>query len=370
MPANNARTDAARLAEVVLARLEDRSQAKDDVEVTQPVPVAGAGRHPATSPASCCGCWRCIRCCGSATIVSESQAGELGRGDVSASRGRLSRTALRPRGPSSPARSPRSRRLAVFSAAPHGASAPLVDEILTHAEAAADARGGGRPLRRLPLLRRGRYEAIYGHPHGAPARLAEFLCALPEHAGGAAPRHVAHPGCFTTAVTLAAVPLVGQGSIEPDLHASAVTGSTGSRPHARPPARTIPSGARTSSPTRRSPTATQPEMRRLVGAAPAAPGRGSHFVPHSGPFARGIYATLQARLARPADDRGARAPRSSTSTPPRRSSRSCRSRRACRTSSAPTAVASRRRGLRRRRGGVLGPRQSGEGRRRRRRSSG
>src|SRR4029079_16860949 len=67
------------------------------------------------------------------------------------------------------------------------------------------------------------YEAVYGHAHGAPARLAECLCALPEHALDAAPRHVGHPGCFTTAVTLAAVPLAGQGWIEPDLHVGAIT---------------------------------------------------------------------------------------------------------------------------------------------------
>ena len=45
---------------------------------------------------------------------------------------------------------------------------------------------------------------VYGHAHGAPARLAEFTCALPEHLQQLATPHVAHPGCFATAILLAA----------------------------------------------------------------------------------------------------------------------------------------------------------------------
>jgi N-acetyl-gamma-glutamyl-phosphate reductase len=190
-------------------------------------------------------------------------------------------------------------RLAVFSAAPHGASAPLIDEVLRLAEGAGTRASVVDLSADFRFPDAAVYEAIYGHPHGAPARLAEFLCAVPEHADGAAPRHVGHPGCFTTAVTLAAVPLVGQGWIEPDLHASAITGSTGA---GRTPT------ASTHHPERRSNVFAygalahrhQPEMRRLVECAAGAAPR-IHFAPHSGPHARGIYATLQARLARPAE---------------------------------------------------------------------
>lgn len=196
-------------------------------------------------------------------------------------------------------------RWAVFSAAPHGASAPLVDEVLRQAEVAgaratvvdlsADFRFDDPAV----------YEAVYGHAHGAPGRLAEFLCALPEHAPDAAPRHVGHPGCFTTAVTLAAVPLAGQGWIEPDLHVGAITGSTGA-------GRTLTSS--THHPERRSNVFAygalghrhQPEMRRLVERASGSAAR-IHFAPHSGPHARGIYATLHARLARPAETEELRA---------------------------------------------------------------
>jgi N-acetyl-gamma-glutamyl-phosphate reductase len=193
----------------------------------------------------------------------------------------------------------RQPRLAVFSAAPHGASAALLDEILTVAEQA------GTEIHAVDLSADFRfadgdlYRAIYGHPHGAPARLPEFLCAVPEHADGEAPRHACQPGCFTTAVTLAAVPLVGQGWIEPDLHVSAITGSTGA---GRTPAPT------THHPERRSNVFAygalshrhQPEMRGLVERATGTKAR-IHFAPQSGPHARGIYATLQARLARPAE---------------------------------------------------------------------
>ena len=190
-------------------------------------------------------------------------------------------------------------RLAVFSAAPHGASAPLLDDVLRHAEAA------GTQARAVDLSADFRfadpelYATVYGHPHGAPARLPEFLCAVPEHANGATPRHACQPGCFTTAVTLAAVPLVGQGWIEPDLHVSAITGSTGA---GRTPTATTHHPERRSNVFAYGPLGHrhQPEMRQLVERAAGAPAR-IHFAPHSGPHARGIYATLHARLARPAE---------------------------------------------------------------------
>jgi N-acetyl-gamma-glutamyl-phosphate reductase common form len=196
-------------------------------------------------------------------------------------------------------------RLAIFSAAPPDASAPLVDEMLTLAESAgaratvvdlsADFRFSDPAV----------YEAVYRHPHGAPARLAEFLCALPEHADADGVRHVGHPGCFTTAVTLAAVPLVGQGWIEPDIHVSAITGSTGA---GRTPTATTHHPERRSNVFGYGPLGHrhQPEMRRLVERAAGAPAR-IHFAPQSGPHARGIYATLQARLARPAESEELRA---------------------------------------------------------------
>src|SRR4030095_2412118 len=102
-----------------------------------------------------------------------------------------------------------SPRLAVFSALPHGEAAARID--LLPGAAVAAGRGmrvvGPSADSRHPDP--ARYAALYGKPHAAPARLAEFLCALPEHVAGAPPLpHVAHPGCFTPAATPAPAPLV------------------------------------------------------------------------------------------------------------------------------------------------------------------
>ena len=205
-------------------------------------------------------------------------------------------------------------QLAALCAAPHGAAAKLVDLLLASAE-----RAGAR-LRVVDLSADFRfaaaadYENVYGHAHGAPDRLPGFRCALPEladlafgtaaaNAADAPPplaalEHVAHPGCFPTAVLLAAVPLLRLGWIEPSLQVVAVTGSTGA---GRTPSPTTHHPARRSNLFAYSPLAHrhEPEMRGLAAAAVGAP-VAIHFVPQAGPFARGIYATVQARLLRPA----------------------------------------------------------------------
>jgi N-acetyl-gamma-glutamyl-phosphate reductase common form len=206
-------------------------------------------------------------------------------------------------------------QVAALCAAPHGAAAKLVDLLLAAAE------GAGSRLRVVDLSADFRfaaaadYERVYGHAHGAPGRLPRFRCALPEHAdlafamsaAGAAPggegsalgaEHVGHPGCFPTAVLLAAVPLVRLGWVEPSLHVVAVTGSTGA---GRTPSPSTHHPARRSNLFAYNPLAHrhEPEMRALAAAAAGQP-MVIHFVPQAGPFARGIYATLQARLLRPA----------------------------------------------------------------------
>jgi len=208
-------------------------------------------------------------------------------------------------------------RLGVFSALPHGESAARIDSLLAAAEAA------GTELRVVDLsgdFRHGDaagYEAIYGKPHGAPGRIGEFACALPDlEAGGdlAGARHVAHPGCFTTAATLALAPLAAEGWLDPSVPATvvAVTGSTGA---GRTPTATTHHPERRSDLFAYNPLGHrhEPEMRALVARAVRSAagtrdegtpngGRsagGEAFVPHSGPFARGIHATIAAKLARP-----------------------------------------------------------------------
>ncbi len=188
---------------------------------------------------------------------------------------------------------------ALFGAAPHGVSAALIDALLTATEQAgtkprvvdisADFRYRSAPA----------YAAVYKHPHEAPARLAQFTCAVPEHLAELATPHVAHPGCFASAILLASVPLLAAGLVTPSIFVSGVTGSTGS---GRKP---VPG---THHPLRHgdlySYSALQhrhvPEVTACAAAASGVTARFA-FVPHSGPFARGIHVTLQAQLSRSSD---------------------------------------------------------------------
>lgn len=186
--------------------------------------------------------------------------------------------------------------IAVFSAAPHGASAELLRAAL------AAGRAAGRALHCVDLSADFRYSAaadwerVYGHAHGAPEVLDDFVCALPEQLAGTPRAHVGHPGCFTTSFLLAAVPLLRAGLVEPRLSYVATTGSTGA-------GRSLT--ATTHHPERRSTVFAYqplthrhaPEMRGLAARAAglAAPPE-VWFVPQAGPFARGIHGTLQGRL--------------------------------------------------------------------------
>lgn len=186
-------------------------------------------------------------------------------------------------------------QLALFSAAPHGASAAMIATILDAAasrnmdvhvvDASADFRYSDAKA----------YEEVYGVPHGAPGLLANFACAIPEHLSATDARHVGHPGCFATAILLATVPLLQSGLTEPELFVTGITGSTGSGRSPQPG---------THHPERHSnlyaykPLAHRhaPEIENLAAAA----GREAkiNFVPHSGPYARGIFATVQAKAIR------------------------------------------------------------------------
>jgi N-acetyl-gamma-glutamyl-phosphate reductase len=188
-------------------------------------------------------------------------------------------------------------RSAVFSAAPHGVSAGLIDGLLKVA-----ANAGTRP-RVVDISADFRYssaqayEAVYKHPHGAPGRIAEFTCAVPEHLKKVETAHVAHPGCFATATLLASVPLLALGLTPPTLFVSGITGSTGS---GRKPV------DGTHHPLRHSDLYTYSALAHrhtpeIAACARAASGVEADFafVPHSGPFARGIHVTVQAPLKAP-----------------------------------------------------------------------
>ncbi len=186
-------------------------------------------------------------------------------------------------------------RLALFSAAPHGASASLVADALQAAKQrevevhVVDCSADFRYANQLD------YEAVYGTEHGAPELLPAFQSGVPEHVAELQAPHVGHPGCFATAVLLAAVPLIQSGLTEPEIFVTGITGSTGSGRSPQPG---------THHPERHSnlyaykPLAHRhaPEIAAMIEAATGRETR-VHFVPHSGPFARGIHATVQAQVS-------------------------------------------------------------------------
>ncbi|MDH4166454.1 MAG: N-acetyl-gamma-glutamyl-phosphate reductase [Gammaproteobacteria bacterium] len=183
---------------------------------------------------------------------------------------------------------------AVFSAAPHGVSAALIDRLLTAAEQAETQARVVDISADFRYSSADAYQSVYKHAHGAPDRLGEFTCAVPEHLNALPTSHVAHPGCFATAVLLASVPLLSLDLIEPRLFVSGVTGSTGS---GRQPV------AGTHHPQRHGDLYSYnalahrhtPEITALALAASGTQADFA-FVPHSGPFARGIHVTVQAAL--------------------------------------------------------------------------
>ena len=186
------------------------------------------------------------------------------------------------------------RRCAVFSCAPHGASAALIAGALKTADergaevrivdVSADFRFAGASA----------YEKVYGQPHGAPELLPSFSCALPEHRSEAATPHVAHPGCFASALLLASAPLMHHGLTDTPLFASGVTGSTGA---GKTPLATTHHPLRHSNMFAYRPLNHRhaPEVEAVCEAVSGVRPE-LRFVPHSGPFARGIYVTMQAGL--------------------------------------------------------------------------
>ena len=185
-------------------------------------------------------------------------------------------------------------RCAVFSTAAHGASAHLVDRVFRICEQRQSVPSIVDVSADFRFRDADAYEAVYGIEHGAPERMSMFRSLLPEHAVRRRPSHIGHPGCFATGMLLAAKPLMRPALVDSRLMVSAVTGSTGAGRAPR---------ATTHHPTRHANMfAYRPLAHRhapeVEGILRALTGRGvqMHFVPGSGPFARGIYMVMQARL--------------------------------------------------------------------------
>jgi len=174
----------------------------------------------------------------------------------------------------------------VFLGLPHGASQTLVPELIGQVGHVVDLAADFRL--RDPAL----YPRWYGEAHTAPALLEEFAYGLPELFRDEVriARHVAVPGCYPTAASLALAPLVRAGVIEPaGIIVDAASGVSGA---GRPP----------------KPNTTfctvdedftayglldhrhTPEIEQVIGASVL-------FTPHLAPMNRGILATCYARPA-------------------------------------------------------------------------
>jgi N-acetyl-gamma-glutamyl-phosphate reductase common form len=191
----------------------------------------------------------------------------------------------------------RTPRTALFSAAPHGVAAAIIDRLLIAAAAAGTRVHCVDISADFRYSNAAAYEAVYKHPHGAPARIREFTCAVPEHLRTSPTPHVAHPGCFATATLLATVPLLALGLTDTRLFVTGITGSTGS---GRKPVEG------THHPLRHSDlysygALSHRHVPEVIACAKLATGIEAelNFVPHSGPFARGIHVTVQASLKKP-----------------------------------------------------------------------
>src|SRR5688500_15528462 len=176
----------------------------------------------------------------------------------------------------------------VFLGLPHGASQAIVPELVGKVghlvDLAADFRLADPSL----------YPQWYGEAHTAPELLPEFAYGLPElfrdEILGKA--HVAVPGCYPTAASLALAPLVRAGAVETSgIIVDAASGVSGA---GRPP----------------KPTTTfcavdedfsayglldhrhTPEIEQVLGAEVL-------FTPHLAPMNRGILATCYARATGP-----------------------------------------------------------------------
>lgn len=180
----------------------------------------------------------------------------------------------------------------LFCAAPHGSAAAIIERLL-----AVEGNVAGRIVDISADFRfrdTKAFEGIYGQPHGAPSLAPQFTCAVPEHLAEMATPHAAQPGCFATAMLLGVVPLLRSGLVDRQFFVSGVTGSTGS---GRRPTPTTHHPERHSNLFAYKPLAHRHTQEvEIIADAVAGQRPAVRFVPHSGPFARGIHVTIQGRL--------------------------------------------------------------------------
>ena len=178
----------------------------------------------------------------------------------------------------------------LFFATPHGVSAKESPAVLDASDTIriVDLSGDFR------LADAALYEEHYGKPHAHPERLGEAVYGAPEcgrRAEIAGARLVANPGCHALASLLALWPLSRAGLIDGRVSIASVTGSSGS---GASPGKGTHHPERFGSFKAYKPLHHQ-HVPEIVGAL-AGDAR-LDFVPHSGPFSRGIHVTAFVPLA-------------------------------------------------------------------------
>ncbi|MBI4606014.1 MAG: N-acetyl-gamma-glutamyl-phosphate reductase [Planctomycetes bacterium] len=177
---------------------------------------------------------------------------------------------------------------AVFVALPHNESQKLIPALSGKAPDVAFIDMGGDFRTNDPAG----YRKHYGAEHTAPDWLPRFVYGFTEYSRerlrGA--RLIANPGCFATAMNLCLAPLAAAGKLRGDVFVTGITGSSGSgnKP-----------GSATHHPERaanvRAYKALAHQHLLEVEAFQRTLTREAfrvHFVPQSGPFVRGIFATV------------------------------------------------------------------------------
>lgn len=178
----------------------------------------------------------------------------------------------------------------VFFATPHGVAHGLAGEILSNGGRVIDLSADFRI--RDPEL----WAQWYGQPHGAPELLKEAVYGLPETQREKirSARLIAVPGCYPTAVQLAALPLLEAGIVKPEIVADCKSGVSGAGRGAKVGSLLCETSesvmAYGASGHRHLPEISQ-ELNRGAGKDVDLT-----FVPHLMPMIRGIHATVYADL--------------------------------------------------------------------------
>jgi N-acetyl-gamma-glutamyl-phosphate reductase len=179
----------------------------------------------------------------------------------------------------------------IFACLPHGEAGKHVPKWLKAGKTVFDLSADFR------LKDPKSYDEWYGHKHPAPQLLKKAVYGMPEIYAKEIKKAglIACPGCYPTATILGMLPAVKTGLVKPEIFVSAVSGASGAGKKADLAYSfcEVNENLKVYAPTTHRHT---PEMEQELSKASRKKIKIS-FVPHLGPFNRGIYATITANLA-------------------------------------------------------------------------